>query len=74
MIKLSGFTTLSDRPPTTEVLTTAPAVDLTDPHHTATSNMTIQTTPGGARVFATGSIQWSWGLDDYNVPARAPPG
>ena len=24
--------------------------------------------PSGATVFATGSIQWSWGLDDFNVP------
>ncbi|MBK9997493.1 MAG: hypothetical protein IPO99_10205 [Nitrospira sp.] len=23
----------------------------------------------GAHVFATGTIQWSWGLDDYNAPA-----
>jgi hypothetical protein len=29
--------------------------------------MTIYSTPE-ASVFATGSMQWSWGLDDYNVP------
>ena len=32
------------------------------------SNMTIYTVDSGAKVFSTGSIQWSWGLDDYNVP------
>ena len=24
--------------------------------------------PSGSMVFATGSMQWSWGLDDYNAP------
>lgn len=24
--------------------------------------------PSGATVFATGSMQWSWGLDDFNAP------
>ena len=24
--------------------------------------------PSGSTVFATGSMQWSWGLDDFNVP------
>ena len=33
-----------------------------------TANMTIYTSESGATVFATGTIQWSWGLDDYNVP------
>jgi hypothetical protein len=31
---------------------------------TAYSHMSLYTTPGGATVFATGSIFWSWGLDD----------
>ena len=30
--------------------------------------MTLYETSSGARVFATGTIQWSWGLDDYNAP------
>ena len=34
------------------------------------SDMTIYTTPNGTIVFATGSIQWSWGLDDFNGEAR----
>jgi fibronectin type 3 domain-containing protein len=32
------------------------------------SHMTTYTAPSGSVVFATGSMQWSWGLDDYNVP------
>lgn len=31
--------------------------------------MTLYAWPSGAIVFATGSMQWSWGLDDYNAPA-----
>jgi hypothetical protein len=31
-------------------------------------DMTLYEATSGARVFATGSIQWSWGLDDYNAP------
>lgn len=36
------------------------------------SDMTIYTTDSGATVFATGSMQWSWGLDDYNTPQLRP--
>ncbi|AUT02716.1 hypothetical protein CLI64_21230 [Nostoc sp. CENA543] len=36
------------------------------------SDMTIYTADSGALVFATGSIQWSWGLDDYNAPKLHP--
>ncbi len=36
------------------------------------SDMTIYTTDSGATVFATGSMQWSWGLDDYNAPQLRP--
>ncbi|GAB1723467.1 MAG: hypothetical protein GDA65_19115 [Nitrospira sp. CR1.1] len=32
-------------------------------------DMTIYEAPSGASVFAAGTIQWSWGLDDYNAPA-----
>jgi len=35
-----------------------------------TANMVTYTAPSGATVFASGSIQWSWGLDDdYFSPA-----
>jgi cellulose synthase/poly-beta-1,6-N-acetylglucosamine synthase-like glycosyltransferase len=30
--------------------------------------VTIYRAASGALVFATGSMQWSWGLDDYNAP------
>jgi hypothetical protein len=36
------------------------------------SNMTWYSA-GRAFVFATGSLQWSWGLDDYNAPALRSP-
>lgn len=32
------------------------------------SDMTVYTAASGSTVFATGSMQWSWGLDDYNAP------
>ncbi|MBF2066991.1 MAG: hypothetical protein IGS39_21630 [Calothrix sp. C42_A2020_038] len=36
------------------------------------SDMTIYTADSGAIVFATGTIQWSWGLDDFNAPQLRP--
>ena len=30
-----------------------------------TANSTIYTAPSGAKVFAAGTIQWSYGLDNY---------
>lgn len=33
---------------------------------TINSDMVVRTAPSGATVFATGSIQWAWGLDDWN--------
>lgn len=36
------------------------------------ADMTIYQSASKAKVFATGSIQWSWGLDDYNVPTLRP--
>ncbi len=32
-------------------------------------DMTLYEAPSGAHVFAAGTIQWSWGLDDYNAPS-----
>jgi hypothetical protein len=32
------------------------------------SDMTVYTAASGATVFADGTVQWAWGLDDYNVP------
>ncbi|AKG24571.1 hypothetical protein IJ00_10840 [Calothrix sp. 336/3] len=36
------------------------------------ADMTAYTTNSGSTVFATGSMQWSWGLDDYNAPQLRP--
>lgn len=36
------------------------------------SDMTVYQAASGATVFATGSIQWSWGLDDFNAPQLRP--
>ena len=36
------------------------------------ADMTIYTAPSGALVFATGSMQWNWGLDGYNAPEWHP--
>ncbi|HAM70732.1 MAG TPA: hypothetical protein DCM86_03725, partial [Verrucomicrobiales bacterium] len=33
-----------------------------------TGYSTFYQAPSGAQVFATGSMQWSWALDDYNSP------
>ena len=33
----------------------------------------IHTARSGAMVFAAGTIQWSWGLDDWGAPALHPP-
>jgi hypothetical protein len=32
------------------------------------SHMTLYTHDSKSQVFATGSMQWAWGLDDFNVP------
>jgi len=37
------------------------------------ADMTVYTANSGAKVFATGSMQWAWGLDDYNAPQLRPP-
>jgi hypothetical protein len=37
------------------------------------SDMTTYRAASGATVFATGSIQWAWGLDDYNALEHRPP-
>ena len=50
------------------VLATSPAKNLQDPSQIVVSNMAAYVAPSGAEVFATGSIQWSWGLDDFNAP------
>jgi hypothetical protein len=60
-------------PATLERLAHSPFLDQGGPaektRQTRYSDMTIYTAESGALVFATGSIQWSWGLDGYNSPA-----
>jgi N,N-dimethylformamidase beta subunit-like protein len=36
------------------------------------SEATIYEAPSGALVFSTGTMQWSWGLDDWGAPALRP--
>ena len=36
------------------------------------SHMVTYSAPSGGIVFSTGSMQWNWGLDDYNAPALRP--
>lgn len=38
------------------------------------SDMTVYTAPSGARVFATGTIDFLWGLDDFAAPGFLPRG
>ena len=52
-----------------QILAESPWTSLTDPGHRGLSHMSIYTAASGALVFAAGTIQWSWGLDDYNVPS-----
>jgi len=56
-----------------------PVVPIEDPSRlrlptstTMYSDMTVYTADSGATVFATGSMQWQWALDDYNVPDLRP--
>jgi len=49
----------------------SPYPDPRMPSHTKYADMTIYQAASGALVFATGSNQWAWGLDDYNArPTR----
>jgi hypothetical protein len=50
------------------VLAASPAKNLKDPGKMVVANMTAYVAKSGAEVFATGTIQWGWGLDDFNAP------
>ena len=58
----------TDQPAITR-LAHSPFADQGAAGKTRYADMTIYTAASGALVFAAGSIQWSWGLDDYNAPA-----
>ena len=51
-----------------QLLGASPWVSLKDPAEQGVSHMSLYTAPSGALVFATGSMQWAWGLDDFNAP------
>jgi hypothetical protein len=55
-------------PPGLERLAHSPFVDRGAADRIRYADMTIYTAPSGALVFATGSMQWNWGLDGYNAP------
>jgi hypothetical protein len=55
-------------PPTLERLAHSPFVEQGGQGKVRYADMTMYVSASGAIVFATGSIQWSWGLDDYNAP------
>ncbi len=42
------------------------------PNETRYANMTYYTAPSGAGVFATGSMQWTWGLDGFQPYVGSP--
>ena len=57
-----------DSPPNLVRLAHSPFVSADN--ETGTSDMTIYSTARGTLVFATGTIQWSWGLDDFGPRSR----
>ena len=59
-------------PVTVEILAQSPWTKLNDIHQSGYAQMTYYVTQHGASVFATGSIQWSWALDDFNAPQLRP--
>lgn len=46
----------------------SPAINLDTGELDGYADMTIYQAASGATVFAAGTIQWSWGLDDFGVP------
>ena len=40
---------------------------------TATHNLTMYRAPSGALVFGAGTVQWAWGLDDWNPTEQRRP-
>jgi hypothetical protein len=51
-----------------EILAASPWTALNDPQKQGVAHMTLHEAGSGALVFAAGSMQWAWGLDDFNVP------
>ena len=36
------------------------------------AHLTLTSAPSGALAFATGSMPWAWGVDDFNAPTLRP--
>jgi hypothetical protein len=51
-----------------EVLAESPWQALNNAELSGVAHMTCYEASSGAVVFAAGSIQWAWGLDDFNAP------
>ena len=56
-------------PASLQILAESPWTALTDAQKQGVAHMSIYSAGSGAMVFAAGTIQWAWGLDDYNAPA-----
>jgi hypothetical protein len=59
----------SAAPPHATIVAHSPYVHDGTTHYADTVTYTW---PSGSIVFATGTMQWSWGLDDFNAPALHP--
>jgi Bacterial Ig-like domain (group 3)/Fibronectin type III domain len=60
-------------PAGTSVLSNTPLINTENNQHD-TANSTIYTAPSGAKVFAAGTIQWSYGLDNFGGTTFVNPG
>src|SRR5581483_11064284 len=54
-------------PPGLTILSNSPVVGCCEGSGNSFSNSTLYTAPSGAQVFGAGTIQWSWGLDNYSA-------
>ena len=54
-------------PPGLTVLSNSPVVGCCEQSGSSHANSTLYTALSGARVFGSGTIQWSWGLDNYSA-------
>ncbi len=54
-------------PPGLTVVSNSPVVGCCEGSGSSVSNSTLYTAPSGAQVFAAGTIQWAWGLDNYSA-------
>lgn len=51
-----------------QILAASPWAAQGDSGKQGTSHMSLYRAASAATVFATGSMQWAWGLDDFNAP------